>query len=450
MNYYPEFARLLNEYLTKADLSPSWLARRLRVAPSTVTRWLNDGARPGNGEMVIRIADTLGVHSPPERQQLLAAAGYGYSLVVADVERTEDEGAAAVGGIKAWPMPFLAPPLPPQGIFGRETTLQEIATRLAFDQPMATNVPPLALQGMGGIGKTTLAVAVGRSPAVARLFPDGVLWASVGPRPTIRFLLDEWGRALGVDLLAERDADACRERLRTLLHQRRVLLLIDDLWEIKHGDYFTLAGPYGRTIFTTREAPVAHTLATRERTMRVDLLPPSAAFALLRRLAPEAVAADKSNAQRLCERLEFLPLALTLAGRLLANEADVPTRMQRLLDELIERRQARLQLLQVEGRWGLDEENPVSLQAILGMSVERLSKTDQERFAMLAVFAAEPLTWEMPAAAHVWECPLTEAEATLATLIQRGLVMPPAVRGHYRIHALLADYAAMLLEEWQL
>ncbi len=148
---------------------------------------------------------------------------------------------------------------------------------------------------------------------------------------------------------------------------------------------------------------------------------------------------------RLCERLEFLPLALTLAGRLLASEADVPTRMQRLLDELMEHREARLQLLQAEGRLGLAEDQPVSLQAILGMSVERLSKTDQERFAMLAVFGGEPLTWEIKAAAHVWECSVEEAEATISRFIQRGLVERRGER--YWMHALLADYAAEMMEK---
>jgi hypothetical protein len=155
------------------------------------------------------------------------------------------------------------------------------------------------------------------------------------------------------------------------------------------------------------------------------------------------VTTDERSARRLCERLEFLPLALTLAGRLLANEADVPSRMQRLTTELIERREARLRLLEADGRLGLDPNQPVSLQAILGMSVARLSAVDQERFASLSAFGGEPLTWEMAAAAYLWACPEEDAEATIAHFIQRGLVMQ---RGQqYWMHALLADYAAEML-----
>lgn len=41
---------------------------------------------------------------------------------------------------------------------------------------------------------------------------------------------------------------------------------------------------------------------------------------------------------------------------------------------------------------------------------------------MAAVFGGDPLTWEIHAAAYVWECSVEEAEATVARFIQRGLV----------------------------
>ncbi len=339
---------------------------------------------------------------------------------------------------------FMTPPLPPQGIFGRDDAMTKIFDALALGDDQATNIPPLALRGLGGVGKTTLAKALGRLEFVPRIFPGGVLWTELGPNPTIRILLDGWGKALGVDLLPERDENACRDRLRAILGRRKVLLIVDDVWQTAHGSYFLIAGPGCRTLFTTRELTVAQDLATRERTLLVDVLTPEASLALLQQLASEAVAADEGSAKRLCEKLEFLPLALTLAGRLLANEADIPTRMQRLVSELIEHREARLKLVQSEGRLGLGEDKPASLAAILGMSVERLNMTDQERFAMLSVFGGEPLTWEINATAHVWECSAEEAEASISRFIHRGLVERRDNR--YWMHALLADYAAEMME----
>ena len=81
MNYYPNFATLLNHYLHQADdRSASWLAKKLELHPSTVNKWLNGNSRPRTPEVVIRIADILNVYHPAERQKLLHAAGYGYQM----------------------------------------------------------------------------------------------------------------------------------------------------------------------------------------------------------------------------------------------------------------------------------------------------------------------------------------------------------------------------------
>ena len=299
---------------------------------------------------------------------------------------------------------------------------------------------------MGGIGKTALALAVGRDPRIADRFPDGVLWAALGPTPSVRPLLDRWGRALGVDLLALPDEAACQERLRSLLFHRRALLIVDDVWETRSGRALHVGGPACRLLLTTREKPIAHELATAAGTRPVSLLSPEAALALLRRLAPAAVAADEAGARQLCERLEFLPLALTLAGRYLADDADVPERLDRQMREMLAAPERRLALTQDEARTGLAE--PPSLRAILGMSVARLDEVDQQRFAMLAVFGGEPLTWSLEAATRVWACPPEAAERTTAHLIQRGLIEHRP--GRYWMHALLADYADELRERWGL
>ncbi|MEM7334040.1 MAG: NB-ARC domain-containing protein [Chloroflexota bacterium] len=343
---------------------------------------------------------------------------------------------------------FMAPALPEHGIFGRDQFLSKIYNELRLNEANHY-VPPLALRGMGGIGKTTLSIAISRLDLIQKQFPDGILWTALGETPTVRLELDRWGRALGIDLLAEPDELACVERLRATLLAKRVLIIVDDVWDINSGRYFsTIGGLNCRTIVTTRDVEIAQNLATRNRTLRVDLLSPNASFNLLTHLVPEMVA-DPKSAKLLCERLEFLPLALTLAGRLLADEADVPSRMRRIVTELIERREARLQLVQPEGRLGSKDDNPISLQAMLGLSVDRLDKIDLERFAMSAVFGGAPLTWDINAAAYVWDCSVDQAEATTSRLIKKGLV--ERVEGErYWMNTLLVDYAKELMEEMNL
>lgn len=433
-NYYPKFAELLEQYLQQAQRNPTWLAMQLGLNSSTVVRWLNHKTRPRNPDLVARILKVLDITDGAKRQALFKAADF---LPLESLPPVVPEAVPVPVNPHA---PFMTPPLPAQGIVGRDDFLAQMEAGLHLKDAMARDVPPLALVGMGGIGKTTLAIAFGRQSQMKAWFPDGVLWTAVGTTPTIRLLLEQWGRALGLDLLPERDEQACMARLQTALARKRALLLIDDVWEVAHGNAFLVGGPHCRTIFTTREQKVALHLGTRSGMLTVDLLKPEAALELLRRLVPQEADLDDATALRLCEQLEYLPLALTLAGRYLANEAAVPARVQRLLGEFGERGRS-LTLIQEDHT----KPFPQSLQTILAMSVERLSPVDQARFAMASTFGGDPLTWDLPAAAFVWECSEAEAETTIVHLVQRSLIQPRGNR--YWMHALLAQYAEVMLED---
>jgi hypothetical protein len=344
-------------------------------------------------------------------------------------------------------VPYLVPELPPQGVIGRHTDIAMIARMLEVGTDFP-NVKPMALRGMGGIGKTTLAIALGREESIADFFTGGIFWAELGPQVKqekegkVYELLKSWITALGVKLHPGTDVPECKRILRSALATQRALLIIDDVWEAADGRHFLVGGPWCRTLITTRELPVAYELATQERTRQVGLLSPESSLQLLSTLAPDVVALDRVTAERLCQKLEFLPLAIKLAGSMLASESGVPSRMKRLLAELIKRADVRLNLVQPECRLGLEESMPPSLRAILGMSVERLNERERERFALLAVFGAEPTWWPLDAAKEVWSCSRDEAEETTAQLIKRGLI---EMRGErYWMHSLLHDYAKEL------
>ena len=401
-----------------------------------------------------------GVANLSEANALLQTGGYR------DLDQNEASHIAAQWTIAAPPpQPAMTPAPPPrlksdtppprmtpaydgQRIVGRADDLDKIFDLLRLSDPIP-DLPPAALYGMAGVGKTTLAIALGRDNRVTQHFPDGVLWISVGPKPTLRNLLDQWGNALGLNLLSARDEAACQNRLRGFLFERRALLIVDDVWDAQQGKTFQVGGPHCRILYTTRESPIAYELATMPRALSVKVLAPDAALDILRRLAPLVVAENEPRARELCERLGYLPLALTLAGNLLAIETDVPARLERLTRELIERGDARLALARAEPRAGIEAES-VSVRAILDLSVQRLSATDQDRFAKLGAFDGEPATFDLRAAAYVWElldgdAVAEQATATMAQLVQRGLVNRRGAR--YEMHALLADYAVALQKE---
>lgn len=70
---YSEFGDLLGEYLTKKERTANWLARKIKVAPNTVSRWLNDGTRPESPELIVKIAGALELNKD-ECYQLMKAA----------------------------------------------------------------------------------------------------------------------------------------------------------------------------------------------------------------------------------------------------------------------------------------------------------------------------------------------------------------------------------------
>lgn len=76
MNPYSKFGNLLNHYLAEQERSVFWLAERLEIKPSVVSRWLDGELRPDNSELIDSIADILRIYDQSERQKMLIAAGY--------------------------------------------------------------------------------------------------------------------------------------------------------------------------------------------------------------------------------------------------------------------------------------------------------------------------------------------------------------------------------------
>lgn len=128
-----------------------------------------------------------------------------------------------------------APPLPTM-IVGRADDLRELKARLGIG--MARAAMPVqvltAVRGWPGVGKTTIAAAIAHDPEVLSAFPDGILWTSLGQAPNLLSELAAWGRALGADDLLRSTVEDALARLTALLRNKRVLLIVDDVWEPEH------------------------------------------------------------------------------------------------------------------------------------------------------------------------------------------------------------------------
>jgi hypothetical protein len=121
-----------------------------------------------------------------------------------------------------WPL-FFGMPSMPNHFVGREALLDALVAQL-----LSGNTPALSAEGQGGIGKTTLAVAVARDPRVRAHFGDGVVWAGLGPQGDAVTALGQWADALGVDASQLPDVLARSQAVKNAIGQRKLLLVIDD------------------------------------------------------------------------------------------------------------------------------------------------------------------------------------------------------------------------------
>jgi hypothetical protein len=114
-------------------------------------------------------------------------------------------------------------------------------------------VARVGLHGMGGIGKSVLAMALARDQQVREAFPGGIVWIGLGALPDLRARMQEVHRDLGGDGAIATEHEG-KEKLRDLLRDQAVLLVIDDAWRRGDVDAFDVLGPRCRALITTRDA----------------------------------------------------------------------------------------------------------------------------------------------------------------------------------------------------
>ena len=101
---------------------------------------------------------------------------------------------------------------------------------------------PVALTGMGGAGKSTLAAGACGDRRVRRRFRDGVTWLEAGPGQDPVTLLGDLARRLG---LPESESGFTtvvqgRDKIAAALRGKRMLVAADNVWE--HGPLDAIAG----------------------------------------------------------------------------------------------------------------------------------------------------------------------------------------------------------------
>ena len=360
-----------------------------------------------------RLADELGIDPGPALRDI-------HQRVLRGVQTTGPVlGSAAV-------IPRQLPPAT-RGFVDRKSEWQTLDQLLlgVTDEP-----PVVVICGPGGAGKTALAVRWAREHADR--FPDGQLFVNLhgfdpGRRPTslegaLRGLLT----ALGLEPAAvPADREAMVGAYRTLLAERRILLVADDAAGADQVHQLLPPGPGSAAVVTSRSGLPG--LATRvgAQVVSIGMLGDDAARELLtQRLGPARIKAETAAAHRLIAHSGGLPLALAIVA---GQAAALPSLPLSTLAEDLDDESRRLAALN-------GGEHDTDLDAVVASSVATLSSTATSVLAWLA--AGPRLRIRAPVVAALADVSAAEAEAIVRELLTIHLLEPDGP-GLFRLHDLV-------------
>lgn len=313
-------------------------------------------------------------------------------------------------------IPFLAPSLVPH-FAGRDEELLQLSEQLLeLDTGQI-----YALVGLGGVGKTTLAIETAH--LLRETFPDGVLWMNADkddPKSTA----ERWANAYGYDYSRIPDLDERTAVLRELLAEKQALIICDDVTNVaKIRPLLPEIGPCA-VLLTTRNADLAHRLKAQMIEVNV-LTPENGRSLLINILGEDRVTAEEEAAAEICTLLEGLPLALSIAAQRLA------LRSRLKLGDFVVR------LRQEAERIGLQDKDR-AVRTSFTVSWRSLDAFQQRVFSLLAVFAGRSFSVE--ALAAIAEMDHYGALDKLDDLVALSLLKDEG-DFRYRQHPLLADFA---------
>ncbi|MFG3117297.1 BTAD domain-containing putative transcriptional regulator [Streptomyces sp. NPDC048197] len=313
---------------------------------------------------------------------------------------------------------------------GRSAFVDELGKQLATAEGSVMAVS--ALTGIGGVGKTTLAVHV--SHAAREHFPDGQLYVDLqgaGHTPSEpEAVLGSFLRALGTpdssipDGLEERSA-----LYRSTLAGRRVLALLDNARDAAQVRPL-LPGSEGCAALITSRARLIDLAGAY--LIDVDVMSPEEALKLFTRIVgEERVSAERQSAMAVVGACGFLPLAIRIAASRLAARRTwtVSTLARKLADE----------------RRRLDElrAGDLAVTATFELGYGQLEPHQARAFRLLGLADGPDIS--LAAAAALLDMDVESAEDLIESLVDASL-LESAAPGRYRFHDLVRLYARACAE----
>jgi len=314
--------------------------------------------------------------------------------------------------------PFEAPPKPVTFV-NREAELRTVI------QALDSDISVIQIVGMGGIGKTALALKVVYE--IRDRFPDGVLWISVGAGTTSKSILRHIALSYGKELV-DAELETLSAQVRTLLANKQTLIVLDSAESLPEDEleYLIPGTPKCSLLMTTRKRFIQ--LEQLGETVTLRELPREHSLSLLRKSAGyRRVTTALEIASKICALLGDHPLAIEIAGRLARHRG--------------------WDMLSLLGNLQKAEIPDVNLSHILALSYEALTSEQKKVLTAAAVFEG---SFSADGVAFLLKQEKSWiVESHLDTLYILSLVKRD-VDGMYQTHPLVRTYVRSVTENEKL
>ncbi len=322
-------------------------------------------------------------------------------------------------------------PRAPRAFVGREQEMSRLCALVDSEREHGVGI--VAVHGMPGVGKT--AFAVWAAHQLCGRFPDGQLFVDLrghraGAEPmTAAEALPALLRSLGV--AAETipgTLDGQIRLYRTVLSERRVLVLLDDALDAEQVRALVPSGEGCMVIVTSRHRLDGILALDGAHAFALNVLSDAQSRRLLTHLLGEPGAAEDPACLQLAQLCGHLPLALRVAAANVAIRPHVG-----IADAVAELTADRLEALKMPA------DGEVAVQAAFARSCRRLSERSSKLLRYMGFAPCGQFTAES-AAALLGSSPRDAQEAL--DEIEAGCLIDKHAAGRYGLHDLVRLYAS--------
>jgi tetratricopeptide (TPR) repeat protein len=311
---------------------------------------------------------------------------------------------------------------------GRDEELEELHKLLQENNQVAI----AAILGMGGLGKTELALQYAMTQR--ENYKGGLCWLQAKFEnfgvQVVQFARTQLDLKPPEELDLPKQVQYCWRNWR----EGNVLLVVDDITDYQQiKPYLQGASSRFKVLMTTRKK-----LGAAIKQLSLDVLQPDAALELLRSLlaeTPGRIERELDVANQLCEWLGYLPLGLELVGRYLARKQDLS--ISKMMGRLKEKENPLEQLALVNPE--ADMTAQLGVQAAFKLSWQELAEDDRLLGCVLSLFAAAPIPWNL-----VEQCLTEKDEDELEEIRDDKLLnlhlLQRKGEGIYQLHPLLREF----------